>query len=43
MRTQALTGDAAFSKWARRPELRYGLLGPVRLVPYAETEVAPSR
>ncbi|MFI6551095.1 hypothetical protein ACIBO9_48485 [Streptomyces prunicolor] len=39
MRGQALTGDPAYASWKTRPELPYGLLGPVRLLSYAQAGV----
>lgn len=40
-RCQALTGDPVYASWKARPELPYGLLGPVRLLPYAQAGVCP--
>lgn len=39
LRTQALTGDPAYKAWSTRPELDYGLLGPVTFRPYVEAAV----
>jgi hypothetical protein len=41
--TQALTGDPLFARWAARPEIAYGLFGPVMLKPYAEAAVPRPR
>ena len=38
--TQGATGDPDYASYATRPLQASGLIGPVRLVPYAETTVA---
>ncbi|MER7794754.1 glycosyl hydrolase [Streptomyces sp. NPDC097640] len=43
LRSQALTGDPAYASWKGRPEFTYGLLGPVRLMPYGQAEIARRR
>lgn len=40
LRTQALTGDPDYKAWSARPELGYGLLGPVVFKPYVEATVS---
>lgn len=43
LRSQALTGDPAYASWKARPEFTYGLLGPVRLLPYARAQLPRRR